>query len=193
MRGLLDQLGRRQTGAIVADMLAVAVNGDLRVAMVIRSAFQTFDVVGAMLAAPLSRRTRRVLWRTFRLTFRRRSRRGDGTEEQFLAGDLTEMAMLGALDDNKASGCLLMLQFLFLVAAIAYSLTRMLVGGLVVAPIMAAMRAAGACWPTPPRWSNPRPRRAGPALTQLRTTAPRCRRDRGATCSPSGPRSAASA
>ena len=138
-RGLLDQLGRRQTGAIVADMLAVAVNGDLRVAMVICSAFQTFDVVGAMLAAPLSRRTQRVLWRTFRLTFRRRSRRGDGTEEQFLAGDLTEMAMLGALDDNKASGCLVMLQFPFLVAAIAYSLTRMLVGGLVVAPIMAAM------------------------------------------------------
>src|SRR5262245_56182980 len=138
-RGLLDQLGRRQTGAIVADMLAVAVNGDLRVAMVICSAFQTFDVVGAMLAAPLSRRTQRVLWRTFRLTFRRRSRRGDGTEEQFLAGDLTELAMLGALDDNKANGCLLMLQFPFLVAAIAYSLTRMLVGGLVVAPIMAAM------------------------------------------------------
>ena len=42
-------------------MLAVAVNGDLRVAMVIASAFQTFDVVGAMLAAPLSRRTQRVL------------------------------------------------------------------------------------------------------------------------------------
>ena len=138
-RGLLDQLGRRQTGAVVADMLAVAVNGDLRVAMVIASAFQTFDVVGAMLAAPLSRRTQRVLWRTFRLTFRRRSRRGDGTEEQFLAGELTELAMLGALDDDKANGCLLMLQFPFLVAAIAYSLTRMLVGGLIVAPIMGAM------------------------------------------------------
>ncbi len=138
-RGLLDQLGRRQTGAVVADMLAVAVNGDLRVAMVIASAFQAFDVVGAMLAAPLSRRTQRVLWRTFRLTFRRRSRRGDGIEEQFLAGELTELAMLGALDDNKVNGCLLMLQFPFLVAAIAYSLTRMLVGGLIVAPIMGAM------------------------------------------------------
>ena len=138
-RGLLDQLGRQPTGAIIADMLAVAVNGDLRVAMVISSAFQTFDVVGAMLAAPLSRRTQRVVWRTFRLTFRRRSRRGDGTEEQFLAGELTELAMLGALDDDKANGCLLMLQFPFLVAAIAYSLTRMLVGGLIVAPIMGAM------------------------------------------------------
>jgi Zn-dependent protease with chaperone function len=138
-RGLLDQLGRQPTGAIIADMLAVAVNGDLRVAMVISSAFETFDVVGAMLAAPLSRRTQRVLWRTFRLTFRRRSRRGDGTEEQFLAGELTEMAMLGALDDNKATGCLMMLQFPFLVASVAYSLTRMLVGGLVVAPIMATM------------------------------------------------------
>jgi Zn-dependent protease with chaperone function len=138
-RGLLDQLGRQPTGAIIADMLAVVVNGDLRVAMVISSAFQTFDVVGAMLAAPLSRRTRRVLWRTFRLTVRRRSRRGDGTEEQFLAGELTEMAMLGALDDNTPNGCLVMLQFPFLVASIAYSLTRMLVGGLIVAPIMAAM------------------------------------------------------
>jgi Zn-dependent protease with chaperone function len=138
-RGLLDQLGRQPTGAIIADMLAVAVNGDLRVAMVIASAFQTFDVVGAMLAAPLSRRTRRVLWRTFRLGFRRRSRRGDGTEEQFLAGELTDVAMLGALDDNNPNGCLVMLQFPFLVASLAYSLTRMLVGGFIVAPIMAAM------------------------------------------------------
>jgi Zn-dependent protease with chaperone function len=138
-RGLLDQLGRQPTGAIIADMLAVVVNGDLRVALVISSAFQTFDVVGAMLAAPLSRRTRRVLWRTFRLSFRRRSRRGDGAEEQFLAGELTELAMMGAMDDSKPRGCLALVQLPFLVAAIAYSLTRLLVGGFIVAPIMGAM------------------------------------------------------
>ncbi len=138
-RGLLDQLGRQPTGAIIADMLAVVVNGDLRVALVISSAFQTFDVVGAMLAAPLSRRTRRALWRTFRLAFRRRSRRGDGAEEQFLAGDLTELAMMGALDDSKPHGCLAFVQLPFLVAAMAYSLTRMLVGGFLVAPVMGAM------------------------------------------------------
>jgi Zn-dependent protease with chaperone function len=138
-RGLLDQLGRQPTGAVIADMLAVVVNGDLRVALVISSAFQTFDVVGAMLAAPLSRRTRRVLWRTFRLAFRRRSRRGDGSEEQFLAGELTELTMMGALDDTKPRGCLALVQLPFLVAAIAYGMTRMLVGGFIVAPIMGAM------------------------------------------------------
>jgi Zn-dependent protease with chaperone function len=138
-RGLLDQLGRQPTGAVIADMLAVVVNGDLRVALVISSAFQTFDVVGAMLAAPLSKRTRRALWRMFRLAFRRRSRRGDGREEQFLAGELTELAMLGALDDSKPHGCVVLIQLPFLVASMAYSLVRMLVGGLVVAPIMGAM------------------------------------------------------
>ena len=80
-------------------------------------------------------------------------RRGDGTEEQFLAGELTELAMLGALDDDKANGCLLMLQFPFLVAAIAYSLTRMLVGGSSWRRSWGRCGAAGACWPTPPRWS----------------------------------------
>jgi hypothetical protein len=111
--GCSTQLGRQPTAAIIADMLAVVVNGDLRVALVFSSAFQTFDVVGAMLAAPLSRRTRRVLWRTFRLTFRRRSRRGDGAEEQFLAGELTELAMMGAMDDSKPRGCLALVQLPF--------------------------------------------------------------------------------
>ena len=139
-RGLLTRLGRGPTGGIVADMLAVVVIGDLRAAMVIASAFQTFDVVGALLAAPLSRRTRRALWGTFRLALRPRSRVGDGVEEHFIAQELAYVAQLGALDEDEPKGTLVtLLTFPFLVASIAYALTRMIFGGFVVAPIMAAL------------------------------------------------------
>jgi Zn-dependent protease with chaperone function len=141
-RGLLDDLGRAPTGAIVADMLAVIVNGDLRVALVLASVFQTFDTVGAVLAAPFSKPTRRVLWRTLRLTLRRPSRRGDGTEEALLAAELTRVGAAGGLgdDDDIGAGCLrTAFQLPFFVASIAFVLTRLLVGGFFVSPVMAAL------------------------------------------------------
>jgi Zn-dependent protease with chaperone function len=141
-RGLLDELGRAPTGAIVADMLAVIVNGDLRVALVLASVFQTFDAVGAVLAAPFSKPTRRVLWRTLRLALRRPSRRGDGTDEARLAAELTRVGAAGGLgdDDDIGSGCLrTAVQFPFFVASISFVLTRLLVGGFFVSPTMAAL------------------------------------------------------
>jgi Zn-dependent protease with chaperone function len=140
-RRMLNDLGRRPTGAIVADLLAVIVNGDLRIALVVASVFQTLDLMAAALTAPLSRRTRKVLWRLFRLTIRRRSRRGDGTEAHFIA---VELAAVAQLDDDVAEeskgGCLVLgLQFPFLVASLAFIMTRMIVGGVFVTPIMAAL------------------------------------------------------
>jgi Zn-dependent protease with chaperone function len=138
-RRMLDDLGRRPTGAVVADLLAVVVNGDLRIALVIASVFQTFDLVGAALTAPFSRRTRRVLWRLFRLALRPGSQRGDGTEAHFIAVELAALAQL-ADDEQPGEGCLtLAFQFPFLVASIAFTMTRLIVGGLFVMPIMAAM------------------------------------------------------
>jgi Zn-dependent protease with chaperone function len=141
-RGLLDDLGRAPTGAIVADMLAVIVNGDLRMALVLASVFQVFDVVGAVLAAPFSRPTRRVLWRSLRLALRRPSRRGDGREEALVAAELARVSAEGGLgaDDDIGKGCLrTAFQLPFFVASVAFVLTRLLVGGFFVSPTMAAL------------------------------------------------------
>jgi Zn-dependent protease with chaperone function len=60
-RGLLDDLGRAPTEAVVANLLATIANGDLSVAMRLAATTQTFDLVSTVLSAPINRRTRRVL------------------------------------------------------------------------------------------------------------------------------------
>ena len=169
-RRLLDSLGRDPTSAVIADLLATVVNGDLRAALVIASVFQTFDLVGAMVAAPLSRRTRRVLWRLVRMAMRRRPAgaaagaagpdgsvgpdgpigpdgsvgpdgpmSGPGLAEHELARELADLAALGGLGDEPGSekaGCL---TFPFLAATVAYSMTMLFVGTVLVLPVMAAL------------------------------------------------------
>ncbi len=63
-RGLLDDLGRAPTGAIVADMLAVIVNGDLRMALVLASVFQVLTSSGRCWPHRSAVRPGRVLWRS---------------------------------------------------------------------------------------------------------------------------------
>jgi Zn-dependent protease with chaperone function len=129
-RRLLDDLGRRETGAVVADLLAVAVNGDLRIALVIASVFQTFDLVGATPSAPFSRRTRQALRRVGRLALARGSRR-DGAEAQFIATELATVAEFGGPEADLAGGCITsFVQFPFFVASLAFTLTRLIAGGL---------------------------------------------------------------
>jgi Zn-dependent protease with chaperone function len=138
-RGLLTELGRDATGAVVADMLAVVVNGDLRAAMVIASLYQALDVVGALLAAPLDRRTRRALWRALRLSLGRASRH-DGAEMQAVAEELAYVAQLGGLDGTEdTNAALLLLTFPFMVANIAFTMVRFIVGGFIVSPVLAAL------------------------------------------------------
>lgn len=140
-RGLLEELGRDPTGAVVADLLATVVNGDLRAALALASVYQTFDLVGAVVAAPLSRRTRRVLRRVARLAFRRRpgGRAADGREEQWMAEELADLAALGGLDDDAGGGASGCLTFPFLAASIAWNLTLLLVGGALITPALSAL------------------------------------------------------
>jgi Zn-dependent protease with chaperone function len=142
-RRLLAELGRDPTSAVIADLLATVVNGDLRAALVIASVYQTFDLVGAVIAAPLSRRTRRALWRLFRLALRRRSTAAtsDGREEHWIAEELADLAALGGLEDDPdegsgAAGCL---TFPFLAVSIAHNMTQLLLGSTLVTPVLAAL------------------------------------------------------
>ena len=137
-RRLLEELGRDPTSAVIADLLGSVVNGDLRAALVVASVFQTFDLMGTVVAAPMSRRTRRVLWRLLRLSLRRRAGQGDGQEEHYIAEELAAHSGLGGLDDDPstAAGCI---SFPFLAASVAYTLTQGLVGLFFVTPVMAAL------------------------------------------------------
>ena len=142
-RRVLDDLGRAPTGALVADLLAVVVNGDLRVALVIASMFQTLDLAAAVLGAPLDRRTRRVLWRLARLAVRPTGTAGsgDGSDEiRFVARELAAVGDFGAGEDGAEAGCVTSaVQFPFLVASLAFAMTRLLVGGFVTVPLLGAL------------------------------------------------------
>lgn len=137
-KALLEELGRDPTSAVIADLLATVVNGDLHAALVIASVFQTFDLVGAALAAPFSRKTRRVLRRLVRLAMRPDGPLRDGREEHYIAEEMADLAMLGGEEGpgDRRSGCL---TFPFLASSVAYSLTHGLVGLFLVTPIMGAL------------------------------------------------------
>ncbi|HET6949719.1 MAG TPA: M48 family metalloprotease [Acidimicrobiales bacterium] len=139
-RGLLDDLGRDATQAVVADLLAMVVDGDLRAALLIASVNQTFDLIGSALAAPLGGETRKVLWQAIRLALRRGPARGDGSEEHFIAERLTRMAQLEGLDpEPDRTGCVtLLFQWPFLVASLAWAITRLIFGGFLVSAVVAA-------------------------------------------------------
>jgi hypothetical protein len=79
-----------------------------------------------------------VVWRLVR-TAARRHPPDDGREAQFVADELAGVARLGAVDDvgsSNSSGCL---TFPFLASSIAYTMTHVMVGFLLVTPFMAAM------------------------------------------------------
>lgn len=140
-RGLLDDLGRDATGAVVANLLALAAGGDLRLALDVASVLQTFDLVGAVLAAPTSLRTRRALGRFARLALHPPppgSAEAAG-EAAFVAGELAAIGR-GAAAAEPARGLLVGLaQLPFLVASLAFTLMRLGPGALVVDPALAAL------------------------------------------------------
>jgi Zn-dependent protease with chaperone function len=137
-RGLLDDLGRGPTGAVVADLLALVLGGDLGVALRVASVMQTFDLVGAVLAAPTSRRTRAVLWRVGRYGLRR-GRAGDPEEAQFIVDHLAALGR-GDADIEPAGGCLAgMAQLPFLVGSLTFQLTRLGPGRLLLDPLLGAL------------------------------------------------------
>ncbi len=140
-RGLLDELGRDATGAVVADLLALGAGGDLRVALDVAAVLQTFDLIGAVLAAPTSLRTRRALSRFARLALHPpHPGSAEAAEEaRFVAGELAAIGR-GAAAAEPARGFLVgLVQLPFLVASLAFTLMRLGPGALVVDPALAAM------------------------------------------------------
>lgn len=143
-RGLLDALGRDATGAVVAQLLAMARAGDLGLAVTVASVLQAFDLVGAVLAAPTNRRTRRALWRFARLAARPDRTGAAGRaqvdeEARFLSGELAALAR-GEASPEPARGLVMgLVQLPFLVASLAFTLMRLGPGALLVDPALATL------------------------------------------------------
>src|SRR4029079_17827304 len=84
-RGLLDKLDRDETQAVIGHVIGSVGNGDLKVASIIFSIYQTLGALTILMNAPFGRTARRVVWRGFRTAFRGRDRAVDRWEAELVS------------------------------------------------------------------------------------------------------------
>jgi Zn-dependent protease with chaperone function len=93
-RGLLDKLDRDETQAVIGHVIGSVGNGDLRIASIIFSIYQTWGALTILMHAPFGRTARRAVWRGFRTALRGRGRTVDRWEAEFVS----ETFLRGAMD-----------------------------------------------------------------------------------------------
>ena len=93
-RGLLDKLDRDETQAVIGHVIGSVGNGDLRIASIIFSIYQTWGALTLLMQAPFGRDARRAVWRGLRTAFRGRTRAVDRWEAEFVS----ETFLRGAVD-----------------------------------------------------------------------------------------------
>lgn len=97
-RGLLDTLDRAETQAVIAHLVGSVGNGDLKIASIIFSIYQTWGALALMLTAPVERRARKAVWRAFKVAFRPRRRTVDQWEAEFVSDALLRGATIDDAD-----------------------------------------------------------------------------------------------
>ena len=93
-RGLLDKLDRDETQAVIGHVIGSVGNGDLGIASIIFSIYQTWGALTILMHAPFGRTARRAVWRGFRTAVRGRGRTVDRWEAEFVS----ETFLRGAMD-----------------------------------------------------------------------------------------------
>ena len=93
-RGLLDKLDRDETQAVVGHVIGSVGNGDLKIASIIFSIYQTWGALTLLMQAPFGRDARRAVWRGIRTAFRGRGRAVDRWEAEFVS----ETFLRGSMD-----------------------------------------------------------------------------------------------
>lgn len=131
--GLLTTLDRARTQAAVGHLVASVGNGDLRIGATLASVFQTLGLVETVLRSPGERGPRRTLRRLLRYAFRRPGADGTAEAARMLmhAGTAVEVE-----DEPTPSGLRAVLQLPFLMAGMAFTMTRMLFGFVLVHPVL---------------------------------------------------------
>jgi len=98
-RGLLDKLDRDETQAVVGHMIGSIGNGDLRIASIIFSIYQTWGALTLLMNAPFAAASRRTIWRAFRVSWRGQGRTVDRWEAEFVSDAFVRGAM--EFEDNE--------------------------------------------------------------------------------------------
>jgi Zn-dependent protease with chaperone function len=132
--GLLAELDREETQAVVAHLVASVGNGDLRIGSTVSSVFQTLGLVGSVLRAPSEGAPRTTLRRLLRYAFHR-----PGADDRAALAEVFAKAGVDAgpdYDDTADSGLKSMLLLPFVVAGMAFSMASMIFGWLVVNPFL---------------------------------------------------------
>ena len=150
-RPLLDGLRRDETQAIVGRLIGGVGNGDLKIALIILSLFQTIGLVTLGLNAFFGRKSWGVLWRLLRLTLTpRRARSHDALQANVMTA-LAGGADFSDTDDysvyidkhQNRSGCTAVLQLpLLLCVGFPIFVSRFIVGmsmAMVTGPLIGAM------------------------------------------------------
>jgi len=99
-RGLLDTLDRDETQSVIAHLVGSVGNGDLRIASIIFSIYQTWGALSMLLNAPVERRARKAVWRALKVAFRPRSRTVDRWEAEFVSDEFLRGAIVEDSDPN---------------------------------------------------------------------------------------------
>jgi Zn-dependent protease with chaperone function len=97
-RGLLDKLDRDETQAVVGHVIGSIGNGDLKIASIIFSIYQTWGALALLMNAPFRAASRRAIWRAIRTAFRGQQRTVDGWEAEFVS----DIFLRGAVDFEDA-------------------------------------------------------------------------------------------
>lgn len=101
-RRLLDDLNRDQLEALLGQLVGSIGNGDLRVAFMVTSVFETCGLLVTLINSPFGRESRRTLWRILRYGFRRSSsQEGQAAEAEAVASLLSRSLELGKGDIDK--------------------------------------------------------------------------------------------
>ena len=150
-RPLLDGLRRDETQAIVGRLIGGVGNGDLKIALIIVSLFQTIGLVTLGLNTFFGFRSWRVLWRLLRLSLTpRRARSHDALQASVMAA-LASGADFSETDDysvyikkhSDPKGCAAVLQLpLLLCVGFPIFVTRFIVSlsmSVVTGPLLGAM------------------------------------------------------
>ena len=93
-RGLLDKLDRDETQAVVGHVIGSIGNGDLGIASIIFSIYQTWGALALLVNAPFAATSRRAIWRAFRAAFRGQQR----TVDRWEAESVSDTFLRGAVD-----------------------------------------------------------------------------------------------
>lgn len=100
-RRLIDDLDRDQLQALLAHLVASIGNGDLHIAFMVTSVFETCGLIITLINAPFGKQSRSTLWRILRYPFRRGAPDAQRMEAAEVAELLADMLDVNSTDIER--------------------------------------------------------------------------------------------